>query len=318
MSPVPSYPQFDLVLLDMGSDLRLFTNDDGPMRLVNDTLDAWILDADLSNETLVWIQNTPAVSYLDLRRCSIVLCESSSSELIFTKNSFYDLDGKVAIGGLKIMWTVHDFVNKLSTKIMFCDLNLNGVAGGCLSTDSKKVINLNLQHNEIVRDIKTTENFGYVFTTINSENRLKLYVVDYVTSAVNVHYDQAHDKVLLRDFTPAKLQQNIDILYLFYNGSVSTLAIQQGNESFSERRPLLSSGFIDSVAVDKNSNYPFSFAYLESNPKQPQSYELKTFIPRQSYIVDRIGYQQMKLMEYNGKSFVTFSKNWYPASMYCV
>ncbi len=311
-----SYSQYNLIVLDMGPDHRFFTPDDRPLQVVTDTIDAIIPDMDLSNETLVWIQSTPGLPNLELRRCNLSSCESNAPELIFTRDLQHDLENSVTISGSQILWTVHDFINRLSTKVMFCNLNSNNNPGGCLSTDQKQVINLYLGQNEYIHEIKTTENFGYVITTTPVAYPMRMYILDYANLTINQYYDESRDQVQVIEFEPIKLQSGIDMLYMLENGTISTAFIVDGTEIFSSRTRLLSGPNIEALAADRNTNYLFEFSYLERD-NRGSNYYLKTFVPFKTYDLDRSTYQQMRHMEYSKNSFVTVNNNGLPAYTYC-
>ena len=314
-----SYSQPSLFILDIGADGIFSTPDDKPLQSVFDSLDTRIIDFDLSGENLVWIRDANPWPFAELRMCGLDACASNASELIFTKDNMYDLESKLTISGSRIAWTVHDLVNPTVTKIMFCDITKNGANGGCLATDKKQVMDLSLQLNEYVNELRTTEKFGYVLTKTYPLMPVKLYIIDYDKLTFSVYYDEQIDKEKIVDFHPVNLQQqNYDAMYILENNNsvVSVAIITDGKERFSNRGRILANKIIDSIVIDRNGKSMFEFAYRERD-SNGSNYYIKKMSPPKSYTLDKSYYQQMGMMSYSKNSFVTINQNSLPAYMHC-
>jgi len=313
-----TYSMHDLLLLDMGNDGRPFTNDDAPLQNVPDTMDATIHGLDISSTNLVWVQDLPGFPSTELKTCRLPNCELSGTDNIFSQDPRYRLTGPVSTSGSKITAAVYDIVNH-NEQVMFCDLSRNGNNGGCLLSDQKSFVNLNLPLNERISEIKTTENYGYIITETQALVK-KVYIVDYTSLAFNLYYDSSvqSQSAFLRDIEPvAQQQRGLDVVYMIVRNSLSVDYIFNGNGNFAGRTSLPTNGNAEFLAPNKNTQGLFEFAYLSQDPRS-RTYSLNTFVPNKIYSLDSNTYNQLRVINYNGMGgFASLDFNSLPTYTYC-
>jgi len=327
MANQASYPQPNLIILNMGEDNRLYTSDDKPLQKIEETNGVNVQDFDLSNETLVWIQDSTGLTSPILKRCLLDSCNSNTSSNIFYTDNQYtlpdigNLESRVSISGSKIAWVVLDSTNSIIRKIMFCDLNKNNYTGGCISTDKKQIINpIIQQQNEYIKKLKITENFGYVLTETSAtpNSTTKLYILNFNNLTASIYYDEAKDISLIKEFEPIQIEKQSfsDALYVWDDENVSISFIENGMESFKKRTPLLTNKMVETFTAERDTKNLFEIAWKEKDIKNSQYY-LKKLSPPKSHLLDNTTYEKINGMSYSKNNFLINNLNGSYKYTYC-
>ncbi|GEM_PF-3467177 len=316
--PQPGFTQGDVVLFDAGQDQQLFTRDDGQATMVQGTHSVIISDIALAPAHLFWIQEQSQVNPLkEIKECSLPSCSQQS--VIFAGDAQYSVEGHADAYAQRRAWTLGYASGYGYDLLMWCSHAQNGIAGGCLPADQKQVLQLGLNPNEYVIDLKTTTDHAYLLTGESTPQgaQRRITIVDYATANVTRYYDQRRD-IILVEAIAAESVGNVDVLYMQYTPTISLdfIPASSAGSSFQQRTPLMFQGSVAAFALNMETSTGVNGVVLQRN-QQTRTSALLHMGTQVSYALTDTFPQQRPSLTYNGKGYAALDQQGMPIYAAC-